>query len=276
MVSYLSSQGFTPIKEKGDDVSFNSPFRQEGSPSFHVSKVTNKWADFGREMKRFDILDFVMEYESCTLPEAIDKLLGGDVLRPEHIPMKCDVTIKKIEVVDEQEDVTNSALIRYMEVQRKIPIEVVNRYCNQIGFQFSSRKYVTYFGIGMLNTAGGYSVRSTWFKGSTIPSGYTRIKKVEGSTQVSLFEGLTDWLSYVVLYGEPDHDCIVLHSLVYITMLIDELKEYKLVHAWLDNDNAADTKMELMQSEGIPLMDHRETYKGYNDINEFLTNNFDI
>jgi len=93
MVSYLSSQGFSPVKEKGDSAYYLSPFREEGSPSFCISLSRNSWIDFGRDNKRKDIIDFVQEMESCTLPVALDKLLGGDPLasmniQVNHLPQR--------------------------------------------------------------------------------------------------------------------------------------------------------------------------------------------
>ena len=269
MVSYLSSQGFNPVKEKGDDVSFYSPFRQEGSPSFHVSISTNKWADFGRELQRYDILDFVMEYESCNLPEAIDKLLGGADLGPRHIQKDIDTTIKAIEVLETQDDIDNAALVDYMERERRLPISVVNLYCKQCLFQFDARRYVKYYGVSWLSDNGGTNIRNTWFQGTTKGSGITTIYH-ENTRKLAIFEAMLDYLSYVVMNGTPPCTVIILNSLVYIPMIIDTLKSAEELHLYLDNDGAADEKVEYIISHGIAFTDHREEYKGYNDINEKL------
>jgi len=275
MVSYLSAQGFHPVKEKGDSVYYLSPFRDETAPSFCISLSKNKWIDFGRELKRKDIIDFVREMESCELPAALDKLLGGDILTKHEYSGK-PIPSKSIEVIDSSDSITNATLIDYMEVERKIPIEVVNKYCQEVSFQFTDKRYTIYHGVGMPNDSGGWTIRSTWFKGATSPANITTVKEVEGSTHISLFEGITDWFSYVVLYGEPNNDCIILNSLVYIPMIMEKLKGYSIVHCWMDNDAAADDKVSLMISEGVSVIDHRATYEEYGDLNEYLQNNFDI
>jgi len=130
--------------------------------------------------------------------------------------------------------------------------------------------YVTYIGVGLPNDSGGWSIRSTWFRGATTPANVSTVKTVDGATQVMLLEGMTDWFSYVVLYGEPDYDVIVLNSLVYIPLLIDRLKKYNIVHGWLDSYDPANQKMSLMADEGVQLIDHRATFEGHNDFNDYL------
>lgn len=44
---YLHSLGFSPIKQQGSSLWYNSPFRTETEASFKVNLTRNEWYDFG-------------------------------------------------------------------------------------------------------------------------------------------------------------------------------------------------------------------------------------
>ncbi len=44
---YLSRIGIKPIKERGQNLWYKSPFRNENEPSFKVNRDINQWHDFG-------------------------------------------------------------------------------------------------------------------------------------------------------------------------------------------------------------------------------------
>ncbi len=85
-----------------------------------------------------------------------------------------------------------------------------------------------------------------------------------------------DFLSWVVLHGEPEDTCVVLNSLVNIPMIIERLHFFDTVRAYLDNDGPADDKMEYILSKGITVEDMRHEYSDFNDINDYLIATIDI
>ena len=277
---YLTTNGYTPTRETSRSASFSSPFRSEGDPSFHIDRVKNRWADWGKEHTSEDpaygdTIDFVRVLEGCTTAEAVDKMLGKDEIKQYHREDITEVGKKNIEVVAVAEEITNKALIEYSEGIRHVPLTVVNQYCNQVSFQFPASKYCTHIGIGLPNDVGGFALRNTWFRGSSDKAGISTVIN-NSSLKCLLFEGAWDWMSYYVLYGEPDGDVIVLNSLVYIPMITDVLLGYDDVECWLDNDPAANMKMEHMESHGIVLNDKRDIYGSFNDLNDFLAATYDI
>lgn len=44
---YLHRLGFSPIKQQGNNLWYNSPFRIEAEASFKVNQPRNEWYDFG-------------------------------------------------------------------------------------------------------------------------------------------------------------------------------------------------------------------------------------
>jgi len=277
---FLTTNGYTPTRETSRSASFLSPIRSEDTASFHVDRVKNRWSDWGKEHKKDDpafgdTVDLVRVLEGCTTAEAVDKILGKGEIKQYHREDISEVRKKNIEVVGIEEKVTNEALIEYSERVRHVPLQVLNKYCNQVSFQFPASKYCTHIGIGFPNDVGGFAIRNTWFQGSSDKAGISTAVFSEG-TNIKLFEGFFDFLSYELIYGEPTDTCVILNSLVYIPMIIDLLLGYDVVESWLDNDGAADLKMEHMESHDVPLKDMREQYKDFNDLNDYLSANFDF
>ena len=132
-----------------------------------------------------------------------------------------------------------------------------------------------HFGVAMANDKGGFSLRNVWFKGCTKPAGVSTVH-YNPTTEVYLFEGIFDWLSYVILNGEPDHTAIVLNSLIFIPMMMDLLINYDVVHSYLDADVAATRMMEEMTDNNVNVVDHRDEFNGYKDLNEKLQAEVDI
>ncbi|MEZ6117755.1 MAG: CHC2 zinc finger domain-containing protein [Pirellulaceae bacterium] len=43
----LTRLGYSPVRQRGADLWYASPFREESEPSFKVNTVRNLWYDFG-------------------------------------------------------------------------------------------------------------------------------------------------------------------------------------------------------------------------------------
>lgn len=59
IVKYLSSEGYQPVRKRGEDWWYKSPLRNERTPSFHVNTVKNRWYDFGDGGHGGDIINLV-------------------------------------------------------------------------------------------------------------------------------------------------------------------------------------------------------------------------
>ena len=270
---YLVSQGYKPVRDTGRKAYFLSPKREESHPSFEVDRVKNRFADYGESKAYGDVVDMVAWLNDVSTFKAIDILMEGQGLTI-HRKEKEDVDYKPIQIIEQQDRITNEAIRGYLEVERKIPIEIAEKYCKQVLFQFHTRQWVMYYGVGMPNDKGGFSIRSVWFKGATSPAGITTVHP--GSEEVSIFEGAMDFLTHVVLNGDPEHCCIILHSLVFLPMMDEELAKYKRISLYLDNDPAGDQYTQAVIDKGYPVVDQRHLFTGYSDYNEKLQKEFDI
>lgn len=265
---FLSKNGIKPKRETANRAYYLSPFREEKAPSFIVYVNENRFYDWGEKWGG-DVIDIAERMWSCTTTEAIKKLLSSDEIPVYHKRESFIDRMPGIEILEEKESVTNPTLINYMENVRKIPISIINLYCKEVVFQFPTSKYTRHIGVGIKNDVGGWSIRSSWFKGSTSPAGVRTIKTTD-TDECFLFEGFLDFMSHVVMWGEPEHNTIILNSTVFVQILLDILQGFDKVHTWVDNDNAGDIAVEELIANNVNVVDRRDIFANYNDLNEFL------
>ena len=273
---YLAENGNHPVRENSRVAYYISPKRTEGNPSFEVNKAKNVWSDWGESRAYGDPIDYVKWMQECTTPEAIDILIGGEKTKQYNKDDHPAPEVKQIEVLEVHDEIANETMVEYLEVKRHIPLEIASQYCKEVIFQFSSKKWVKYYGIGKANDLNGWSIRGTWFKGNTRPSGICTAISNKESTTVNLFEGTFDFLSYIILTEPPYDTCIILNSLIYIPFIVDNLRTYDNINLYLDNDAPADEKIRYMFAEGLNPTDKRDWYSEHNDLNDFLISNYDI
>lgn len=265
---YMLSLGHKPVRDNSRRAAFSSPKRNENSPSFEVDKVKNRWTDRGEAGAFGDASDLVAWLDGCTVNQAADKLLSGDRPIYEKPPIE-DIDYRPIEVVEVHDRIYNDVMIHYLEKERKIPIDVSDRYMKQVLFQFHTRKYCMYYGVGMMNDKEGWNIRSHWWKGSTKPAG---VKTISGEDDKAcmLFEGMMDFLSWVVLNGHPKSEVLILNSTVFVPFVLSHLQEKSAVLCYMDNDHSADEQVDYMRDNGVNLVDLRVDYADYKDLNEYL------
>ena len=102
-----------------------------------------------------------------------------------------------------------SPLTEYL-AERGIPYAIASRYCCRLNYGVRGKRY---FAVGFPNVAGGYEIRSRYFKGCVPPKDVSLVKMESSPADVcSVFEGFMDFLSAVTLGLEPERDCLVLNS----------------------------------------------------------------
>ena len=105
------------------------------------------------------------------------------------------------------QSLTNPYLLRYI-AERGISLSIANRFCSEIRYNNTNR---TYYAIGFANDAGGWEIRSPYFKGCIAPKAITTISK--GTDVLQIFEGFMDFLSWQTLNPALACDTIILNSL---------------------------------------------------------------
>ena len=232
ITDYLQQQGYAPARVQGIHYWYDSPLRNERTPSFKVNTERNQWYDFGSG-EHGDIIDLVCALHRCTISEAIRLLSGAKQVAHQDFSFGGERKIyeRKLEILSAQ-PLSNTYLLRYI-VERGIPLCIANRFCSEIRYNNTNR---TYYAIGFSNDAGGWEIRSPYFKGCIAPKAITTISK--GTDILQIFEGFMDFLSWQTLNLPSTCDTIVLNSLALLPRIQEKLKGYKQVESFLDNDDA--------------------------------------
>lgn len=212
LVNHLSSLGHEPIKIRGTSYWYLSPLRTEKIASFKVNRKLNRWYDFGLG-KGGNIIDFGILYHQISVSDFI-RMFRENPDRVNHHKIQCQdealntpeesITILKVK------SIFSMPLLHYLS-QRKIPIGIAERFCQEVVYRLSGKEY---YAIGFANNAGGYELRSPFTKLSSSPKGITHVDN--GSEEIAAFEGFFDLLSSVAAKGirQAEHlNLIVLNSL---------------------------------------------------------------
>ena len=273
---YLHSLGYNPVRRQGNSLWYKSPFRDEQEPSFKVNTERNLWYDFGAG-RGGNIIALAQElYASDSLPYLLGRIAEqAPNVRPVSFsfggqPLS-KPSFRQLEVVP----LSSPALYSYLR-QRGINTELAKRECREVRYLTGD---TTYFAIGFPNRSGGYEIRNKFFKGCIAPKDITHIRQAEPKESCYLFEGFTDYLSFLTLRLEscPERpeldgqDYIVLNSTSNLAKAIQPLGGYGRIHCFLDNDKAGmEAVRELQEKYGLRVRDASHIYGGYNDLNDFL------
>ena len=157
------------------------------------------------------------------------------------------------------------ALLCYL-ANRGIPANIAQRYCVQVDYKLHGKSY---YAIGFENSAHGFELRSSFFKGSYPPKHSTHI--ANGNARCNVFEGFIDFLSAERLGLNEGNDSVVLNSVANVGKAIPTLAEYPLILCYLDNDVAGCNALARLQREfGNKVMDKSALYLNHKDLNDYL------
>lgn len=264
-IKLLKQLGYTSKKENEKDAWYLSPFGQEKTPSFKISKQHNVWYCFSEGVGG-TVIDFIMKYRSFTVIESLDFLSKKSLLFSFHkqesiIENAIGYSINKIQPLN------NPALLSYIS-ERKISNSIAKKYCQEIYYKIN-QKY--YFAIAFKNTSGGYEIRNKYFKACLGTKDITHIKNDYNT--VSVFESFSDFLSYCTIKENEviEEDFIISNSTALIEKVKLKLKEYSKIKLFLDNDNSGKkASKSIIDGFKSKCYNQNHYYKNYKDLNEYL------
>ena len=264
ITDYLQQQGYSVARVQGIHFWYCSPLRNESTPSFKVNTERNQWYDFGTG-EHGDIIDLVRTSQHCTMNEAIELLIGSKQIMHQDFSFggKRKTSKHKLEIISVQ-SLTNPYLLRYI-AERGISLSIANRFCPEIRYNNTNR---TYYAIGFANDAGGWEIRSPYFKGCIAPKAITTISK--GADVLQIFEGFMDFLSWQTLNPSLACDTIILNSLALLPHIQEKIKGYKQVESFLDNDEAGRKSFEVLKLFYPHVIDGSVCYRAHKDLNGWL------
>ena len=106
----------------------------------------------------------------CTMNGSIEFLIGSKQIVHQGFSFGGErkTSKHKLKIISEQ-SLTNPYLLRYI-AEREISLSIANRFCSEIRYNNANR---TYYAIGFANDAGGWEIRSHYFKGCIVPKAIT-------------------------------------------------------------------------------------------------------
>ena len=186
-----------------------------------------------------------------------------EVSKPTFLPKPSEPAFEGVEAVP----LLRSPLTDYL-AERGIPYAVASRYCCRLNYGVRGKRY---FAVSFPNVAGGYEIRSRFFKGCVPPKDVSLVK-AEGSPSdvCSVFEGFMDFLSAATL-GLETGDCLVLNSVANVEKAMRYLDGYGRIDCYLDRDEAGRRTLETLKERyGGRVCDCSALYDGCKDLNEYL------
>ena len=265
LVDFLHHLGYEPTGRDSKGLWFYAPYRNERKPSFHVNPRKNLWYDFGTGAGG-DIFTLAGEMSGATdfikQAEYIAEKMQLPIEKPYRpVPFVEEPTFENVEI----SRLESPALLYYL-ANRGIPADIAQRYCVQVNYSLHGKNY---YAIGFENSAHGYELRNTFFKGSYPPKHITHI--ANGNARCNVFEGFIDFLSAERLGLNEGNDSVVLNSVANVGKAIPTLAEYPLILCYLDNDTAGRAAVARLRREfGDRVSDKSALYPDHKDLNDYL------
>jgi DNA primase len=283
LVDYLAALGHRPQKIRNKDYWYLSPLREEKTPSFKVNRSLNVWYDHGIG-KGGNLIDFGILYFNCTVGDLLSHLSQYQNTpspsfhqhpSPQNFPTsyysgadeKKETTKGSKIIILEARPLADKSLLEYLQ-KRRIPLEIAERFCKEIDFLLYNKKRTV---IGFQNNAGGYELRSAYFKGSSSPKEVSFFD--HGKEQLKVFEGFFNYLSYQTINKQntaPLTNFLVLNSLSFFQKEKERMENHSQIHLFLDRDNAGIKFTQQALQWSAKYIDQSHIYKKCKDLNEHL------
>ena len=270
LADFLARLGHEPVRRSGNELWYRAPYRSERTPSFRVNVAKQLWYDFGLG-KGGDIFTLAGEFirsndfmaQAKFIAETASVPFTG-IEQPSFIPKPSEPVFENVEAVP----LLRSPLTEYL-AERGIPYGIASRYCCRLNYGVRGKRY---FAVGFPNVAGGYEIRSRFFKGCVPPKSVSLVKAEDTPADVcSVFEGFMDFLSAATLGIGGKGDYLVLNSVANVGKAAGHLDGYGRIDCFLDRDEAGRRTLDALQKRyGGRVTDRSALYDGCKDLNEYL------
>lgn len=264
---YLAGIGIRPAKDRGYYGMYKSPFRDERTPSMKVDFEKNLWIDYGTG-DGGTLIDLVMRLERCDAGQAM-RLLEQRISDTSSLSFHGNnsPTVKREPAItiEQVKPINNPALIIYLK-ERGINVDIAKLHCPEVHYSVAGKPY---YAVGFRNDAGGYELRSKYFKGCTSKAPTT---ENNGHSDCIVFEGFMNYLSFLTLKGNPhpEQNIAVLNSVTNLAKAQSFIASHDRVITYLDNDETGRKATAELKAACKNLRDQSARYSNHNDLNAYL------
>lgn len=269
MVHFLSNLGHEPSKIRNNDYWYLSPLRDEKTPSFKVNRRLNRWYDHGLG-KGGNLVDFAILYHGCTVSELLQNLSGNLSLQKPVLQQSFTTHEPENQIKILGDFILSSnALLQYLQ-QRRVPVDIADRYCREVRYELNGK---VYYGIGFRNDFGGFEIRNPYFKASSSPKGITTFDN--RASEVIVFEGFTDFLSFKAIHQQDPEDhfnFVVLNSVSFFETARPFLEKHSAIRLYLDRDITGQNCSRYALSLSSKYKDESSLYQNHKDFNDWVMN----
>ncbi len=270
-----------PDKTTEQESWYFSPFRDEGTASFHVHNTKNLWFDFGEAIggDQIKLIQVYLEKQGGdNSVSAVLKWFENHISKAVSTEPVAQTTMsakqkQKLSLLA-AESIRHIALIHYLE-RRGIPLGIAERYIKQIRFR-NLNTDKTMFALGWQNEDEGFELNNPNFKGCIGKKDIAFIRGTKPKPEgIHMFEGMIDFLSVITQQnGKPlVFDSIILNSVFCIKRAVPYIKNYgyRLGYTWLDNDKAGqqatNSLIQLFKEENMIHCPMNGVYRPFKDVN---------
>ena len=299
MPDLLARLGFQG-EERNGELWYHSPFRDERTASFKLTRDGRAWYDHGIG-EGGDVVTFARRYWECDTSQALRQLsdlyLGSLFDTPPTVePRKrADNAAPGLPLFAERErenredertgieigPITSKGLYWYLH-HRGIDPQLAKRYLKEMRYKADDKEFYV---LAFASDEGGWELRNGvgvsegkhGFQGNYGPKAITVLypEKATPGGSVSVFEGFFDFLTALSYYGkdEPSTPVIVMNSAALrkqTAAAIERLVAGR-VHLYLDRDETGQDATQAIR-EALPdimVEDRSGLYAAYADFNDF-------
>lgn len=287
------------------EIWFLSPWRDEETASFKVDTAKQTWFDHGGgEDQGGDMIKLVQRHLEkdgglATVSEALKWFdsLGGSVptqksKQPITAPLKRKVEISRKAdpkfILVKEKNINHPALVNYIVNERRLSLDVVQRYCSEIHFKAkgASKSKKPLFGFGMMNDAGAWEVRGAIGNFKAVIEGEKSITTLYGNNigkpdVLDVMEGNPDFLTKELLWPMKENEAIIIlngaklvHKAINKIKTEPRLQEIKLTRFWTQNDDTGQQILNIFLDElhnRMPIGCMAKNYHDFKDLNKWWT-----
>lgn len=264
--SVLESLNHFPVKENKKTAFYFALDREEKIPSFSVNFEKNQAFDFGTG-RSYDVISIVQLIKKCSVSDALKYLSQFVCITEKSSSKKLTIKRENYRIIKVQE-VKHPTLVDYLKFRKVFEQKDLVK---EVYYEMGGKQY---FGIGFENQSGGFEIRNPYSKICLGKKDITLIQSNTKSSEIAIFEGFFDYLTFRNLEKNQSSTCdyLILNSTSMLFKAEEILKNYSQIFLFLDNDeNGKSTKLKI-QNQYKSLEDCSLIYHDFKDLNEWFCN----